>query len=236
MRVESVVSRRTDIGRGRSRRPGDGARPALAGTLGGTRRRRPVHVALGALFVVGAGLLGALLITSVTATRSVLVAAVDIEPGHVVEAGDLRVVEISELGEADVVEVARRDLVVGRLARGPIPAGALIHPDQLTAAESAVPAGWSVVGAALEPGAAPGPALRAGDRVDVLAVAPVAGLDDRGDGAEVVATAATVWAVSSPDGAIGGRSVVSLLVPVDRQAAVAQAAADGRLRLTLVGG
>jgi hypothetical protein len=94
-----------------------------------------------------------------------------------------------------------------------------------------IPAGQVVVGAALEPGAAPGTGLAAGDRVDVLAVVKASG-----SSVATVVASGTVWSVQPVgQGASSSKLVVSVLVPAETQALVAQAAADGRLRLSLVG-
>jgi hypothetical protein len=98
-----------------------------------------------------------------------------------------------------------------------------------------IPTGEVVVGAALAPGAAPTAGLTAGDRVHLLAVVKATGSGDSSAGARVLATG-SVWSVVEP--AAGGGSAgwwVSLLVPEEFQTAVAQAAADGLLRLSLSG-
>jgi len=216
----------------------DGSRPTevSVASLAKPRQRRPALVVIGLLFVALAGLAGALVYGSLTTTVAVLAAGNDLEPGQTVTATDLRVVELANLGDAATIAVADQAGVIGRVARGPIPAGTLLNDGLFGAPGSAVPPGMAVVGAALEPGAAPGPDLRAGDLVDVLAVAAVTtGLERPGDIQALVIAPATIWSVERPDGSVGGRIVVSLLVPSDSQTAVAQAAADDRLRLALKG-
>ena len=99
-----------------------------------------------------------------------------------------------------------------------------------------VPAGQLVAGVALEAGAAPSSRLAAGDRVEVLAVAPTSG-GAATDATPVVIAEGSVWSVEpiGTGSSSAGRLWVSLLVPKSVHAAVAQAAADGRLRLGLLG-
>lgn len=202
-------------------------------SLAGPRRRRPTLVLVGGLFVGAAALLGAVVVGALTTTVGVLAAAVDLRPGQVIEAGDLRVVELTDLGDAATIVAADQSLVVGRTARGPIPAGTILSPGLFAAPGTAVPPGQVVVGAQLEPGAAPGPDLRAGDQVDLLVVSGAAtGVADEPTGARVIGPG-TIWSVERPVDGVGGRLVVSVLVAVERQTDVAQAAADGRLRLAL---
>lgn len=201
------------------------------------RQRRPSLVVLGLLFVALAALGGALVFGGLTDTTSVVVVGVDLEPGQVVEPGDLRVVELSNLGDAVTLSATEQGRVVGRVARGPVPAGTVVHPDLFGPPGSAIPTGMAVVGAALEPGAAPGPDLRAGDRIDVLGVAGGgSGLEARAEVEALVLATGSVWSVERPGGVAGGRLVVSMLVPAETRTVVAQAAADDRLRLALVAG
>jgi Flp pilus assembly protein CpaB len=78
--------------------------------------------------------------------------------------------------------------------------------------------------------------VRAGDRVNVIGVAKSTGTAADTTTAAVVLTTATVWTVQAPASTGGSSSWwVSLLVPAESQPTAAQAAADGRLRLSLVG-
>ncbi len=99
----------------------------------------------------------------------------------------------------------------------------------------AVPAGLAVVGAELEPGAAPAGALVPGDRVVLLGVQNTSLANPDEIPAAIRLAQGSIWAVERPEATYNGRVVVSVLVPTDQQGVVAQAAADGRLRLALVG-
>ena len=215
----------------------NGATPSTPGLTAATPvRRRPMWALLGAGLVALAMLLGAWVFATNARTVSVLVTANDLAPGQVLGAGDLDVLELSGAGGLRGLEPGRQDLIVGRAARGPIPAGTVLNVDLFAARDEVVPAGQIVVGVALEPGASPSSRLAAGDRVEVLAVARTTGGAVPDAQAEVV-TVGSVWSVEpiGTGSSTAGKVWVSLLVPQSAHAAVAQAAADGRLRLGLLG-
>lgn len=214
------------------------AEPAAARSpvsLSRPTRRRPSWVLIGSLLVGLAALLGAWVFAATSEQVSVMVAARDIQPGEVVDASDLRVVQIGASSELRAIQSSLQDLILGKTARGPIPRGTVLNTDLFTDQGGAVPAGMVVVGAALDPGAVPSSMLRAGDKVNVLAAqrttagqtvtapAPVATLLASG----------TVWSVEATGSTSG--LWVSLVVPAGAEGAVTQAAADGLLRLSLVG-
>lgn len=201
-------------------------------------RRRPTWTLAGVGLVVLAMLLGAWVFAAQSSTVSVLVAANDLDAGEVVSAGDLRVVELSRTGSLRAVQPSQQDLLLGRAARGPIPAGTVMNTGLVADAGTVVPSGKVVVGVALDPGASPSGQLTAGDLVEVLAVAravPGATTDPSAT-AQVVAMG-SVWSVESigTGSSSAGRAWVSLLIPQDSHAQVAQAASEGRLRLGLLG-
>ncbi len=207
-------------------------------SMAGPTRRRPSWVLLGTLLVGLAGLLGAWVFTATTATISVMVAARDIGPGEVLAATDMRVVEMGKAGGLRAIQPSQQDLVVGRAARGPVPQGTVLNAGLFAAPGQVIPTGWVVVGAALEPGAAPSAQLAAGDRVRVLGVERVAGALPAGapPPEATVLAEGTVWSVERPSkGAVTSKMWVSILVPAESQTRLAQAAADGRLRLALIG-
>ena len=211
------------------------AAPALA--MSRPTRRRPSWVLVGSLLVGLAALVGAWVFAATSEHVSVMVAARDIQPGEVVTAGDLRVVEIGASSDLRAIQSSQQDLVLGLSARGPIPQGTVINTDLFTARGSAVPAGTVVVGAALDPGAVPSSQLSAGDVVNVLAAVRTTASQSDAVAAAVAQRLATgtVWSVEAV-GATSSGLWVSLVVPADAEGAVTQAASDGLLRLTLVGG
>jgi flagella basal body P-ring formation protein FlgA len=229
------------LGRKRSsdtaRDPG-GDTPVVS--LSAPTKRRPSWVLGGVVLVGLAALLGAYVFASVTDTLQVTVAANDLEPGEVIEAGDLRVVEMGRTGDLRAILADQQDLIIGQSPRALIPAGTLLNTGLFVAADDVVPAGQVVVGAAFSAGEVPTPNLAAGERVAMLAVRELTiGASTSEDRVEAdVLGEATVWSVTGEAAADGGTSDrvwVALLVSEDLQAAVAQSAADGRLRLSLLG-
>ena len=209
----------------------DGARSVVS--LAAPRRRRPSWVLFGVVLVGVAALLGAWVFTATSQRMSVVVAAHDVAPGDVISGSDLRVVEMGRAGGLRAILSSQQSLIVGRAARGPIPAGTVLNTGLFADRDGVIPAGQVVVGAALEPGAAPVAHLAPGDRVDVLGVVKSTGTPTA---AASLLTSGSVWSVGpATSGSASARVWVALLIPADAQATVAQAAADGRLRLSLVG-
>ena len=109
--------------------------------------------------------------TSNSERTSVMVAARDIDPGEVIQR---RIFERSRWARSTGLpgdSPSQQELIVGRAARGPIPAGTVVNTDLFVESGSRFRRALSVAGAALAPGATPVSGLRAGDRVDVLALA-----------------------------------------------------------------
>jgi hypothetical protein len=132
----------------------------------------------------------------------------------------------------------QQDLVIGRSARGPIPAGTVLNTDLFAEVGQVIPPGMVVVGASLDPGAAPVAGLRSGDRVEVLGVESATGAPTQESSTPSAATLAsgTVWSVERPSASSPSAKLwVAVVVPAEAQGAVAQAAADGLLWLSLVG-
>jgi hypothetical protein len=192
------------------------------------RERRVPWIALGLLLVFGAGL-GFAAWSRATSSRSpVLVAVRDVAAGETVPVEAVGTADVGAGPGVRTVAASDLDLVVGRIARGPIPAGSVIAPDMVSDGD-AVPAGHAVFGAVLEAGAYPTAALRPGDQVRLIESAAV------GDLAAVPRELGVgrVWAVTTPDGPGADGLFVSLLVPEEQAAAGANAAARQQLRLVL---
>lgn len=197
------------------------------------QRKRPSWVLLGVVLVGAAALIGGWAFSSSTTRISIIVAGRDLSPGEVVTAADLRVVEIGSTGEMRAIQSSQQALVIGQAARSPIPAGTVLNTDLFVEAGTAIPAGFVVVGAELDPGAAPVAGLAAGDTVDVIGVVKGAAASES---SATVITRATIWSVGPASASSSSAGTwVSLLVPAERQTDVAQAAADEVLRLALVG-
>lgn len=217
---------------------GDDSGPAVV-SVSPPKRRRPSWVLAGAALVVLAALIGAWVFTSVSSSASVMVAAHDLEAGEPITAGDLRVVELrGALETLRAVQPDQQGLIVGLAPRAAIPAGTVLNRGLFVDREELIPAGKVVVGAALAPGELAAPSLRVGDNVDMVAVADSSpGADPATAAVAVVLGPASVWSISgSADASSTTAKVwVSLLVDEALQTAVAQAAADERLRVTLGG-
>jgi flagella basal body P-ring formation protein FlgA len=206
-------------------------------SLSAPKKRRPSWVLLGVVMVGLAALLGAYVFSTTSKTVSVLVAARDLSPGDVVTIADLRVEDVGHSEVLRTISPAEQGSILGQAARGPIPRGTLLNTGLFVSRDQVIPAGYVVVGVALDPGAVPVSSMAVGDRVEILVTAKAQTAGASGpDPVAVVATPAVIWSAGSTgQDAVSTKQVVSLLVPADTQATVAQAAADGRLRLSLSG-
>ncbi|WNE95545.1 SAF domain-containing protein [Streptomyces luomodiensis] len=152
---------------------------------------------------------GFVLLMSVVGEREkALVLARDVPAGHVLDAGDLRQVEVAS--ETGIVSAADRARVLGRRAKVPLVAGALLAPGQFGGARAFPPKGQSEVAFAIEAGSA-SPGVVRGDRVAVLEGpdGTVTGESEEGEAAApVVGTVTGAKAAESP----GGVRVLTMLV------------------------
>jgi hypothetical protein len=155
----------------------------------------------------------------------VVVLARQLPRGHVLAADDLAVVRLAaDGGTVRVTSPAAGGRLVGGALLVDLPAGTVLAPEMVGSA--APPAGFVTVGARLPAEGLPGPSVRAGQRVDVLAVDPATGR------AELLARDAEVGAVAPPEAGGSGGTVVYLVVPASDAGPVAAAAAgDGGVRL-----
>jgi hypothetical protein len=218
----------------KSSAPGKSAAATPLVQLAPPVRKRPAWVYAGIALVGVAALIGAYVFNSLSDRITVVVAARDISPGEVIQATDLRAIELTRSLELRAVQAGQQELVLGLSARGPIPEGTVMNTGLVAARDAVVPDGKVVVGAALAPGALPVSNLAPGDLVEVLAVPPsVPGSDD------VVATisiaSGSIWSVESADDLSGSNERwISVLVDAELAPLVAQASADGSMRLILV--
>lgn len=198
-------------------------------------QRRPSFILGGALAVLLAAALGGWVFVSSTSTISIMVLARDVEAGEVINATDLRAVEVGHFANARAVQPHQQSLVVGLAARGPLAEGTVINTDLLIDRSRVIPEGMAVVGAELEPGAAPAGAFEPGDLVALLGTERTTTVNTPNNNEAALLTEGSLWAIDRADGSFNGRLVVAFLVPETAQGLVAQAAADGRLRVALVG-
>ena len=215
---------------GRAGVSGDGDRALSPFRLESSRRRVQVPQLLVAVLLVALSALAALVLFSRVAARDpVLALANDLERGQVITAEDLRVVY---LGTDDPISVVPSDglsSLVGLMAVADLEGGTIVTPAHFVAG-AVLADGEGVVGLALSPGEYPTLRLAPGDLVDVISTDPVSGQED----AVLAAAAAEVFDVAE----LGtqGQRFVSLRLPADTAGLVAQAAAEGRVRLVLVSG
>lgn len=200
-------------------------------------KRRPSWVLIGTIVIGLSALLGAYVFGTISDTIQVTVAARDLDPGEVIGAGDLRVVEMGRTDGFRAIQPSQQNLIIGLAPRGPIPEGTMLNTGLFATADSVVPAGKVVVGSSLAAGAVPTPSLGAADKVIILATSSAAVSAGQVQAPATVLGQATVWSVRGEASTTGesARVWVALLIDEAQQAEVAQAAADGRLRLALAG-
>jgi Flp pilus assembly protein CpaB len=186
---------------------------------------------LGVLLVAGCALAAVLLARSGQNTVDVVVAAHDLQPGQPIGSGDLRTTQVSTSTNATFVSAAHLAGLVGQAPRGFVPAGTPLNPDMI-AAGATLSAGEDVVGAVLAPGAMPVGGLRPGDVVEVMVTSKATGASAAPPGS---LGRAVVYEVAPSAGDNGADMWVSLRQPTSLGLRIAQAAADGTLRLALVG-
>ena len=234
MQVVSPASSQA-AGSGRAGASASGRSEDVIGLRPGGRRRSLGMAALGGLFVLIAALLGASYFSSLRSSQAVLVAGSNLAAGDIVAADALQVVELGAdgLGQLSFVPADRQDEVVGLTALGPVPAGSLLSVAMFGERADVIPDGRSVVGVVLDRGALPAGVVHAGDDVELIAVADASTLVDEPRVAEVLGRA-QVWVVEPAPELERGTSL-SVVVESGLAPEVAQAAADGRLRIGLVG-
>lgn len=164
-----------------------------------------VWAGVGAVVVSAVGF--TLVAQGVGERRQVLLLARDVAAGEVMRPNDLRAVGVA--ADAGVVAFEDRDKVLGRRARVPLVAGALLAPGQVGSESAFPPKGFSQVAFAVEPGGVP-PGLARGDRVAVVPGATGTVADPREE-AVASAVVGTVTGVRKPESA-GGPQVVAALV------------------------
>ncbi len=207
---------------------GDGDRAASRFRLSPPGRRVQVPQLVVAILVVAvSALAGVVVFSQASAREPVLALANPVERGQMLTADDLRVVYVASEDPVATVSADALGSLVGRLAVADLEEGTIVTAVFFVDRE-VVAAGEGVVGLALSPGEYPTLRLAPGDVVDVIATGAPAG-----ETGGVLAPRAVVFEVSEL-GTQGSR-FVSLRMPADIAAEVAQTAASGGVRLVLVG-
>lgn len=195
------------------------------------RRRRPLLVAIGLLLAALVAALVAALLNAATATTLVWATATDVSRGHPVEADELVAVEVnaSTADRLVAATVASRDQLDGRVWAVDLPAGQLLSP-ALVMGRLEVSQGQALVGLRLNPGEFPAAGLRPGDVVLVV----VAG-GQQGEQPRVLVEGAVVESVAVlGDQGVAAARLVTLSVPAEAAAAVANAGSAGRASIAVV--
>jgi hypothetical protein len=187
-------------------------------------------VILGAFLVVGGALAFADASLHLGSRQDILVTTKALTAGQVLDASDLTTAAVSSNSGLPFVAAAEESVVVGRPLAVPLVAGAPITTGELGSPSSVV-AGTDVVAVLLKPGGFP-PSLSAGDRVEVVPVAPTGSL---GAAAPTIPLPATVLSVSADPSDADGGSVIGLQVQSSNAPAVAQLAAAGEVSLVQLG-
>jgi Flp pilus assembly protein CpaB len=198
-------------------------------------RRLDLRVVIGlALLLVG--VVGTVGVVQAAGERTpVLVMARNVPAGQVIGELDVRVAEMGLAPGVATLGVGDRGRVVGQVASAPLAAGQVLDPT-VVADPSPIQAGQVLMSVAVAPEHAAAGTLRAGDQVAVVASSPpdqpTTGITAR---AGVLLSQVPVISVSSATEEAGGEGklLVSLAVPQEQAAALAQAA-HGTLDLVLL--
>lgn len=193
------------------------------------RERNTRWVAFGLLLTTLGGL-GAFVVATRLADRvDVVVAARAIDAGRPLTADDLTAVAIAGGDGARAIDAGRIPELVGSVSTADLPAGAIVHPDQL------VPAGEAaertvIVGAALAPGQYPLTDLVPGQVVQVIEVSGDTGFSDDEDRSAVLGRASVV----SVRALNADELLVSLRVDEGLAPLLSERSQQRRIRLALV--
>jgi SAF domain len=212
-------------------RGGQGVPAPAAGPLALLpRRRRWGLFALGVVLVALGAVVAYLLVVTAGVTRPYLAVARDVPYGATIGAADLAVVSVNPAAGLSPIPASERDRVIGKHAAADLFAGTLLTRAHLT--DTAIPApGEQLVGVELKPGQLPARALRPGDAVILVVVAPgnlAAVPDTQPGGATKPSTIRATVAGTAPPQA-NGNVRVDVVVSRSDGPTVASMAAAGRI-------
>ena len=185
-------------------------------------RRLDLRVVLG-LALLLAGVVGTVGVVQRAGQRTpILVVARDVPAGRVIGAQDVRVAELGLAPGVAALGVRDRGRVVGQVAGVPLSAGQVLGPTAV-AKSPPLEAGQVLMSLAVAPEHAAAGTLRAGDQVAVVASSPPD--QPTSARAEVLLSPVLVVSVVAPDPDAGGdrKLLVSLAIPEQQAAALAQA-------------
>ena len=195
------------------------------------RRRRPLLVVVGLVVASLAAALVAALLNAATASTLVWATATDVSRGHQVEPQQLVAVEVSASAAQHLVTatVESRDRLTGQVWAVDLPKGELLS-SALATERLRVVAGQALVGLRLDPGNFPVAGLRAGDTVMVIEAA-----SQPGEESSVLVDSAVVESVAVlGDQGVSAARLITVAVPQEAAAAVANAGSAGRASIAVV--
>lgn len=195
-----------------------------------SRDRNTPWIVFGILLTALGGLGAFLVATSLADRVDVVVATRDISAGDPLTAGDLTVVAISGGNGARAIAGSRIPRLVGSVSRTDVRKGAILHPDQLVAADEVIERNV-IIGVALAPGEYPLAAMAPNQVVQVIEVSGETSLGNDADGSAVLgrATIVAVHPLASTDDLLVSMRTGESLGP-----RVSERAQQRRIRLVLV--
>ncbi|MGP3777053.1 SAF domain-containing protein (plasmid) [Streptomyces sp. SDT5-1] len=209
------------------------APPAVTPAKWQSRRRRPGMLAAAVACIAACAVGNYWYWTQNGQRQPVIELARDVAAGSVIKDSDLREASVALDPSMKVVGIQQRDEVVGMRATGTLPAGALLHPEQVTK-KSLVKAGEQLVGIALKPGQLPDSSIKPGDSVQVV----LTGEDQAAATGKTAADPSTVEARVVRVGAARestGERVVDVAVEQTQGPKLAARAAAGEVALAVDG-
>lgn len=166
-----------------------------------------------------------------TERQAVLAVARPVSAGSPISAEDLVVAQVAEDPALRPIPLSSREAVIGQTASADLSPGQLLTQSSFGEA-SQIGDGEALVGVEVPPSAAPVDAIRAGDRVQVVAVDKSADGEAQGLG-EVLAEGRVVRVSASRTSGSAAASV-SVAVPAEEAPAVAGASVGQRAALVVI--
>src|SRR5664279_787362 len=188
-----------------------------------TRQRRVGWTTLGAVLVVGLGLVFGYLYSTAGSKEPVVMVTAAVAVGAVIDRSDLSTVDVA--GDITAIAGANLESVVGQRAAVALLPGTVLQRSMVTDADP-IPSGMAQVGVAVKGGQLPADGLVPGDRVQVLALPGQAAGAGNLPAPTVLVDSAVVFAAHQ-DPTQPGTALLTLVVPAKAAPAVAAASATG---------
>ncbi len=195
-----------------------------------TRQSRPGWVALAVALIVGFAAVGAYLYLQAGAKTAVVVVVADVPAGQPITRADLSTVAVA--GGVTAIAGDHLDSVVGQSAAVHLLPNMLLQRSMVTAT-GGLSAGEAAVGVAVKSGQVPADGLTPGDTVEVVELAAAS---SGGPGPATVLVARAQVSAVREDPAQSGGTLATVVVPLDKAAAVAAASGAGQVALIRVAG